>query len=243
MPIIDFHSHILPCIDDGSSSENMSVRMLEIMRDSKIDYVVATPHFYCKEISLESFLLKRNNSFDVLKEAISANDSYPKILLGAEVSLNSGLENIDLKRLCIENSQVFLLEMPYRQWTDVDIALTEKICLDMKLTVIFVHFERYFSIQKVEYIKRILNLPVYFQINSGSFENFFMRRKLVSFFESGIVHILGSDSHNLSLRKPNLNIARDYLEKKKRTDIIRKIDENGAFLLNKILNFDMSSVS
>src|SRR5688572_26052514 len=42
--MIDLHSHILPAVDDGSSSVNESTRMIKRWADMGFDLVVATPH-------------------------------------------------------------------------------------------------------------------------------------------------------------------------------------------------------
>ena len=45
MMLVDFHSHILPRMDDGSSSVDQSIRMLQMEKEQGIGAVVATPHF------------------------------------------------------------------------------------------------------------------------------------------------------------------------------------------------------
>ena len=42
---IDFHSHILPKIDDGSRSVEESVKLLDLMAQDGVSVVAATPHF------------------------------------------------------------------------------------------------------------------------------------------------------------------------------------------------------
>jgi protein-tyrosine phosphatase len=44
--MIDWHSHILPLMDDGSRSVDESVSMLNLMSDQGVSHVIATPHFY-----------------------------------------------------------------------------------------------------------------------------------------------------------------------------------------------------
>lgn len=41
----DFHTHILPAIDDGSKSVAESIEMLTALSEQGISRVVATPHF------------------------------------------------------------------------------------------------------------------------------------------------------------------------------------------------------
>ena len=43
--IIDFHSHLLPAIDDGSKDIAMSLEILQETRRQKVRKIVATPHF------------------------------------------------------------------------------------------------------------------------------------------------------------------------------------------------------
>ena len=55
-PIFDFHSHILPGMDDGSNSPGLSIEMLEELKKQTVDGVVFTPHYYLKENTVETFL-------------------------------------------------------------------------------------------------------------------------------------------------------------------------------------------
>ena len=43
--MIDIHNHILPNLDDGSKSLNMSIDMLECAADQGITEVVSTVHY------------------------------------------------------------------------------------------------------------------------------------------------------------------------------------------------------
>ena len=53
--MIDFHSHILPGMDDGSKSTQESLEMLDMLRAQGVDTVAATPHFYARENPPEVF--------------------------------------------------------------------------------------------------------------------------------------------------------------------------------------------
>lgn len=46
MYIIDFHSHILPGIDDGARNLETSLAMLDMIKAYHADIMLATPHFY-----------------------------------------------------------------------------------------------------------------------------------------------------------------------------------------------------
>ena len=89
MKIIDFHSHILPNIDDGSDSVETSLLMIDAMLNQGVDTVVATPHFYAHKDRIETFLQKRQNAFEALKKSLP-NVSL-NIVVGAEVAYFSGI--------------------------------------------------------------------------------------------------------------------------------------------------------
>lgn len=48
--MIDFHTHILPGIDDGSRSVEMTMQMLNAETEQGVTGIVATPHFYAQTI-------------------------------------------------------------------------------------------------------------------------------------------------------------------------------------------------
>lgn len=47
--MIDFHSHILPAMDDGSRNIEESLQMLRMLQEQGVERVIATPHFYADE--------------------------------------------------------------------------------------------------------------------------------------------------------------------------------------------------
>ena len=54
--MIDFHSHILPEMDDGSKDVKMSLAMLQMEREQGVTEVVFTPHFYAQQDTVAHFL-------------------------------------------------------------------------------------------------------------------------------------------------------------------------------------------
>ena len=53
MGVIDFHSHILPGIDDGSRNVETSIGMLWMCKEHGVDTMIATPHFYADSNTVE----------------------------------------------------------------------------------------------------------------------------------------------------------------------------------------------
>lgn len=115
--MIDFHSHILPAMDDGSKNTEESLAMLNSLKQQGVKCVVATPHFYANDDSVDSFLERRQKSFDKVKTEFDGE--YPQILLGAEVRYYEGLSKLErLSDLCIQESKLLLVEMPSGRWTE-----------------------------------------------------------------------------------------------------------------------------
>ena len=65
--VTDFHSHVLPGIDDGSTSVEESIAMLRMAAEQGVRRVIATPHFYPRHDSPEHFLEKRNLAESALR--------------------------------------------------------------------------------------------------------------------------------------------------------------------------------
>ena len=81
----DYHCHILPKIDDGSVSVQMTSDMLSTLSSQGISKVYATPHFDPHEDNdIDLFLENRNNAFESIKSVIP--DGL-EIVLSAEVAI------------------------------------------------------------------------------------------------------------------------------------------------------------
>lgn len=231
--VVDFHSHILPGIDDGSKDVATSLAMLNAMAEQGIDICIATPHFYGYRCGTEEFFARRNEAWEQLQKELPGG--MPEIYLGAEVALYSELPDLtdeELDALCVENTRILLLEMPFAQWTGYDVELVAQLSIQRGYTVVLAHLDRFLDLQKDDgALENLLQMPLYVQINARSLLTWGDRRKSLKLFREEKAHLLGSDCHDLKDRKPNLQEARKVLEKKLGGDILRQIDELGNDLL------------
>ena len=69
--MIDFHSHILPEMDDGAEDLETSLEMLRESRRQGVDIICSTSHFYADEEDPESFLTRRSDAYERLQEAVA----------------------------------------------------------------------------------------------------------------------------------------------------------------------------
>lgn len=231
MPIIDFHSHILPAIDDGSRNIETTRSMLNIVSGQGVEWMIATPHFYASKDRIESFLERRQNAFEQICDNLPAN--APRIRLGAEVAFFQGMSRADkLGLLTIENTEVLLLEMPFVPWEKSFVDEVEYILEKRKFQVVLAHLERYMISENKKRIQELLELPVKVQINAESLTDWKKRSRLVRMFRDGRADFLGSDCHGVHHRPPNLSEGREVLRKKLGQEFLDKMDAAGSSLLH-----------
>jgi len=228
--MIDIHSHILPFIDDGSSGIQETLQMLESSKKQGVDIIFATPHFSAEKENPEQFLKRRNNSFSKCQ----FNDmSLPQIQLGAEVAYFNGISQSEsIKALCLDNSNLLLLEMPFSPWTN---RMVNDVCqLHVRLGIIPVmaHVERYLRQESSSgYIEMLYRNKVMFQCNANFFVSLSTRRKAFSMLRKGMVHFLGSDCHNTDSRPPNLGKSAELIIKKIGVEPLNEINNRANHLL------------
>ena len=69
----DFHTHILPGIDDGSQNLEETRRLLAQELQQGVTHILATPHFYAGRDTEEHFFRKRERALAAVREALAAD--------------------------------------------------------------------------------------------------------------------------------------------------------------------------
>lgn len=208
--MIDIHSHILPGMDDGSRSVEESLAMLEALAAQGITCVAATPHFYAEENSPERFLARRAASAEHLR--VAWRPGLPELRLGAEVCYFEGIGRCEgIERLCIEDTGLLLLEMPFSQWGCHALHEVWELQNRLGVTVLLAHIERYLRWQSGEAWRVLGEWGVLNQCNASFFLDWRTRGKAMRMLRDGRVHLLGSDCHNMEERKPRFGEALEVL--------------------------------
>jgi protein-tyrosine phosphatase len=233
--LIDFHSHILPNMDDGSQSVAESVAMLQEMAAQGVKQVVATPHFYPRKESVVRFLERREAAWAALREETAKYADLPEVRLGAEVFYYTGIsDSPDLEKLALEDTKYLLVEMPDGQWTPRMYRELEKIALLQGLTPIVAHVDRYIRPFRTKGIPETLaQLPVLVQANGAFFLDKWTSSLAMKLLRKGQIHLLGSDAHNLDSRSPNLGAAAEVIRKKLGEEVLEMLALNGREVLKK----------
>ncbi len=186
-PLIDFHAHILPGVDHGSDSLETSLKQLALEQQMGVRTIVSTSHFYPHVHHVDSFLKDREHGYRKLEPHL---EQYGiRIVKGAEVQLCVGLDRMEgIEKLCIENTNVMLLEIPDMSMSREMYETIQK--LNMRFCLVIAHVDRYSD----KVVERLLKERYRLQLNASAFTGF-ARKWLKPILESGRVYALGSDLH------------------------------------------------
>jgi protein-tyrosine phosphatase len=214
--IYDFHSHALFGIDDGAKDIEMSKKMLLTSKEMGVDCVLLTPHLHPRlQEDIDTFIEKR----DTLYNELAKDSSLPKLVKACELQLTCDLTKFSgLDRLCIDNTKYILLEMPYTPWSDRTIENAYRLTLKGYIPII-AHDERNIP-QNPELRNALYDLNVLIQVNASSFlpashrrgkglsvVTASYKREIERMMKLGLVHVIGTDMHNMTTRKPCMDEA------------------------------------
>ncbi|MCF0260151.1 MAG: hypothetical protein HUJ54_09865 [Erysipelotrichaceae bacterium] len=226
--MIDLHTHLLPGMDDGSSSVEESAEMLRILKQQGVDTVVLTPHFYAFREDPVQFLKRRRRAAEKIRKLVQS--SGMDVRLGAEVHYYNGMSLSDLSGFLITGTNMILVEMPFRPWDDRTVS--EILDLSAKYTVVLAHIERYFQWQPFDKAvwRSFEAAGILFQMNCTAVLHGFKSRKLIKLIQEGKIDFLCSDAHNLDRRPPRFDEAARVLDKKLPKDGFQKLTDRSRVL-------------
>ena len=228
--MIDIHSHILPGMDDGSSSIEESVAMARESARQGVRLIAATPHFYATEENPHRFLARRERSLEAL-DSIWRKE-FPVLLVGAEVHYFDGISRVEeVSHLTLDQTRILLLEMPFTSWSSRMVDEVLELQRLRGLQVLLAHIERYMGDQKTGVWEQLRQSGVWTQCNANFFLRWQTKRKAQAMFKKGEIHMLGSDTHNMTTRPPNLAFAREALIKAAGERAWRNFERNSYTLL------------
>ena len=231
--MFDFHTHILPEIDDGSRSVVESLAMLNELTRQGATGIAATPHFYANRSSPELFFLRRQAAWEKLQSNLPPDG--PEIRLGAEVQYFEGIHRLQgLERFRLEGTRLLLVEMPLCTWTTRMISSTLEINSREEIIVLLAHIERYLPYRNSKVMEQLQEHGVLMQASTGFFlEKPYTAMKLL---RKGRIQLLGTDSHNMDQRKPNLAQALEIVNRKKGEYLLQELANREEVVLNEVEN-------
>jgi protein-tyrosine phosphatase len=207
--MIDIHCHILPEVDDGPKSWEVSVEMCRVAAADGITHTVATPH------ANHRYAYERTYLLEMLDELRARVGPAPEFSLGCDFHLSfENLERVlaDPHSYTIGDTNYLLIEL-----SNYSIPAQLGDCFgrlgDRGLTPILTHPERNPILQQSP--QRVLEYAeqgCLIQVTGSSLTGFWGERpEIVArwLLDRSAVHILATDAHDTKNRVPVLSEARD----------------------------------
>lgn len=233
--ICDFHSHILPSIDDGSKSVNESIGLIKMEMTQGVKHICLTPHYYPNR-NLDNFLNLREQSYQSLLKSRKHFENV-SFSLGAECALSEDLKLIkNIDKLCIENTNLLLLELPNSFWGEwIPYTIYSSLIVN-DITPIIAHADRYLGNKLCSSIlDELINMKVSFQLSASSLKRLKTIKFIKKLLKNDIVPVIGSDAHNLNLRPVKMNTINKFPAKfTLGKDFINLVNDETNNLLNLI---------
>ena len=209
--MVDIHNHLIPSIDDGSDSLELSRHLLKEAIGEGITDVCITPHYMPRG----EYKVKKTELLQLFVEFKAAcADLKINLYLGNELFIDSSLDQlIESKQVCsLNNSDYILVEFPFAEYKDdydeylYNISLTHK--------VIIAHPERYdYVISDHNFVDRWLRNGYYLQSNQTFRFNKVEKKVVYDLIEKGKLSFIASDAHS-SYRPLHLKSCYELIEKK-----------------------------
>ena len=232
--MIDMHCHILPGIDDGARTPEDSMKLLLAEKEQGIDRIVFTPHYNPERVSLDAFLSFRAESFERLKNTEGFSRLSIETKLGAEVFFSIRLMDMDISKLCFEDTAYMLLELP----TNVrpyGLKHTLQSIMDRGITPILAHVERYdFFTHDPASLYDLVMLGCAAQVNAGAVTNGATVNGVcaLQYINWELAQIICSDAHSVDTRPPNTRTAYEFVKKKLGVHYLEWLQKNSLSIFN-----------
>ena len=232
--MIDIHSHVIPNVDDGSTSLDASIKLLKEAIHEGVTDLICTPHY--RKQMFETEVEKLKVQFSLLVNEAKKNNLPINLYLGQEIYLrrpNALKEYIENNKIItINETNWLLLEFSYTK--DIDIS---EVVYNAKINgynSIIAHIERYQYVT-LEQAFEIKKIGALIQVNASSINGkygFFIKRKVLKFIKNGLVDFVASDIHES--RENGMAKAYNKVVKKFGQEVASKLfKENGKILIKR----------
>lgn len=241
--MIDLHTHIIPKIDDGSKSEEMTLEMLRIAEQSGSKKIVLTPHYFKGKYMVPLDEVKKQLVY--VKKLVEDNNINIEIFCGQEVYFTpSILEDFKTGLIgTINDSKYMLIEFNLSRF-DYEVSEILDVLYELQVrgvVPIIAHPERYKEFQKApEKINDFIELGCLFQMNAGSITGMLGSdsKKLAKILlKNGVYSFIGSDAHNTGRRNTDILSYKKEIEMVEKNFFNKTIENSEKLLINEEVYF------
>lgn len=215
--MIDLHAHILPGVDDGSQSLEMSLEMARIAADSGVRHMALTPHCNLPDnprTNYDSSELRER--MDQLQLAVEREGIPLELYAGCEVYSTDEIPLLlrRKKLVSLNDGKYLLVEFGFGEDVDFVFFILEAI-LDEGYIPLVAHPERYhFVMRDPGLTYEWVRMGCALQVNRGSILGRFGRRvhdTAWRLLNHQVVACVATDCHRSGFRTPHMADVRDTL--------------------------------
>lgn len=192
--MIDFHSHIIPGIDDGSKNLEETIQMIEEAKKVGFTDIISTSHYINNY-----YETNQNDRINYLSQIQSKVNSI-NLIIGSEIYVTQDIVMLIKQQMAstINNTRYALFELPMNN-NILELKNIIYSLLENKYVPIIAHPERYSYVKEnpnwlIEYIE----MGVLFQSNFGSIIGLYgkeAQKTVELLLKNNMIHFLGSDVH------------------------------------------------
>ncbi len=202
--MIDIHSHLLPGVDDGSPSIEVSVPVLERFGADGVQLLVCTPHLNASQASSAPYA----EYMTILDGLRAAAPAVPELTLGWEIMLDAPGVDLTAKELTLGESRALLVEFTRGGLPRGATAELRRIARAGR-TPVLAHPERYFGCT-LALVREWRSMGVVIQTDASVLMGRGLPSELARrMLAEGLIDILASDNHGDSR---SLGAARTWLQ-------------------------------
>lgn len=204
--MIDLHTHILPDVDDGSSSLENSLIMADMAVKSGVRMIAATSHGCSMHVNLEKYW----DAYRQLKNALREEKNPLQLVLGMEIFMTEdALAMIQKKELLsINDTKYLLVEFDFEEEAWVAEYYLQTL-QEAGYNPIIAHPERYYFMQRNPSLAYDWVCQDYIlQANKDSILGRFgsrCQRVAVELLQHNLIQIVASDAHGIRKRTTRMN--------------------------------------
>ena len=188
--MIDIHSHLLPGVDDGSPSFDVSVTVLERFAREGLDVLVCTPHLNASAVGSAPVAEHR----DLLDELIARAPERPALRAGWEIMLDEPGADFTAPHLGLGGSTAVLVEFPRAHVPERSAQELFRIRMSGLVPVV-AHPERYWGCT-LDQIREWRHVGAVIQLDgAGLLGSAEMARLARDMLQEGLVDCIASDNH------------------------------------------------
>jgi len=200
--VLDFHNHMIPGVDDGSSSIEESLVALRKMAQQGITHVITTPHFRASTLNRPDEFAAQMREIDEAWEKLrlAVSECMPGFRLdrGVELALDEPKVSTTDERMRLAGSRFMLVEFPYFTIPPNSAQALAQLRA-AGVTPIVAHPERYENLEKdLVSLYQWKESGAFLQLNAGSITGAYGRsvdRIAWLCLEVGMIDFISSDYH------------------------------------------------